>query len=56
VSEGRERRDASSDKRPLKVLAFDDEARFGLINRHRRRRNCPQGFRPPYTVRRAYEE
>jgi transposase len=37
----------------LKVLAFD-EARFGLINWHRRR-YCPKGFRPPYTVRRAYE-
>jgi putative transposase len=35
------------------VLAFD-EARFGLINWHRRR-YCPKGFRPPYTVRRAYE-
>jgi transposase len=37
----------------LKVLAFD-EARFGLINWHRRR-YCPKGFRPPYVVRRAYE-
>jgi putative transposase len=34
-------------------LAFD-EARFGLINWHRRR-YCPKGFRPPYVVRRAYE-
>src|SRR5215218_6799196 len=32
----------------LKVLAFD-EARFGLINWHRRR-YCPKGFRPPYIV------
>ena len=38
---------------PLKVLAFD-EARFGLINWHRRR-YCPKGFRPPYVVRRSYE-
>ena len=37
----------------MKVLAFD-EARFGLINWHRRR-YCPKGFRPPYTVRRAYK-
>jgi transposase len=37
----------------LKVLAFD-EARFGLINWHRRR-YCPKGFRPPYVVRRSYE-
>lgn len=37
----------------MKVLAFD-EARFGLINWHRRR-YCPKGFRPPYIVRRAYE-
>lgn len=34
-------------------MAFD-EARFGLINWHRRR-YCPEGFRPPYIVRRAYE-
>jgi transposase len=34
-------------------LAFD-EARFGLINWHRRR-YCPKGFRPPYIVRRAYK-
>ena len=40
-------------KKHLKVLAFD-EARFGLINWHRRR-YCPSGFRPPYTVRRVYE-
>src|SRR4051812_46752793 len=39
--------------KPLKVLAFD-EARFGLINWHKRR-YCPKGFRPPYTVRRAYK-
>jgi transposase len=39
--------------KPLKVLAFD-EARFGLINWHRKR-YCPQGFRPPYIVRRAYK-
>ena len=37
----------------MKVLAFD-EARFGLINWHRRR-YCPKGFRPPYIVRRTYE-
>lgn len=37
----------------LKILAFD-EARFGLINWHRRR-YCPRGFRPPWVVRRAYE-
>jgi transposase len=35
-------------------LAFD-EARFGLINWHKRRRYCPKGFRPPYIVRRADE-
>ena len=35
------------------MLAFD-EARFGLINWHRRR-YCPKGFRPPYIVRRSYE-
>jgi transposase len=34
-------------------MAFD-EARFGLINWHRRR-YCPKGFRPPYLVRRRYE-
>jgi transposase len=34
-------------------LAFD-EARFGLINWHRRR-YCPRGFRPPYIVARRYE-
>ena len=39
--------------KPLKVLAFD-EARFGLINWHRRR-YCPMGFRPPYVVKRAYK-
>jgi transposase len=38
--------------KPLKI--FFDEARFGLINWHRRR-YCPKGFRPPYVVRRAYE-
>jgi transposase len=40
----------------LKVLAFD-EARFGLINWHRRR-YCPKGFHPPYVayvVRRSYK-
>lgn len=37
----------------MKVLAFD-EARFGLINWHRRR-YCPFGFRPPYIVKRSYE-
>ena len=35
------------------MMAFD-EARFGLINWHRRR-YCPKGFRPPYTVRRSYK-
>jgi hypothetical protein len=39
--------------KPLKVLAFD-EARFGLINWHRRR-YCPRGFRPPYIVKRSYK-
>jgi transposase len=34
-------------------LAFD-EARFGLINWHKKR-YCPKGFRPPYVVQRAYE-
>jgi transposase len=34
-------------------MAFD-EARFGLINWHRRR-YCPMGFRPPRIVRRVYE-
>jgi transposase len=53
VSSGSEERDWSSGK-PLKVLAFD-EARFGLINWHRRR-YCPKGFRPPWVVRRAYDE
>jgi hypothetical protein len=39
--------------KPLpKVLAFE-EARFGLINWHRRR-YCPMGFRPPWIVKRAY--
>jgi len=52
-AQGEERNDCPSGKKPLKVLAFD-EARFGLINWHRRR-YCPKGFRPPYTVRRAYE-
>jgi transposase len=52
VSAKGEERSRSSGK-PLKVLAFD-EARFGLINWHKRR-YCPKGFRPPYTVRRAYE-
>lgn len=42
-----------SSGKPLKILAFD-EARFGLINWHRRR-YCPKGFRPPYTVRHAYK-
>jgi DDE superfamily endonuclease len=37
----------------LKVLAFD-EARFGLINWHKRR-YCPQGFRPPWIVKRSYK-
>jgi len=32
-----------------------DEARFGLINWHRRR-YCPKGFRLPYTVRRSYNK
>ena len=35
------------------MLAFD-EARFGLINWHRRR-YCPAGFRPPYVVKRSYK-
>ena len=39
-------------EKPLKVVAFD-EARFGLINWHRRR-YCPRSFRPPYIVRRSY--
>src|SRR5215207_1038860 len=43
----------SEPSKPLKVLAFD-EARFGLINWHRRR-YCPKGFRPPYIVRRSYK-
>ena len=34
-------------------MAFD-EARFGLINWHKKR-YCPKGFRPPYVVHRAYE-
>lgn len=34
-------------------MAFD-EARFGLINWHKKR-YCPRGFRPPYVVHRAYE-
>ena len=47
------RQSSDSTNKPLKILAFD-EARFGLINWHRRR-YCPKGFRPPYVVRRAYE-
>jgi hypothetical protein len=48
------RSEDQAEKKPLKILAFD-EARFGLINWHRRR-YCPKGFRPPYeVVRRAYE-
>jgi hypothetical protein len=39
--------------KPLKVMAFD-EARFGLINWHRRR-YCTRGFRPPWIVRRRHE-
>ncbi|MDQ3521787.1 MAG: IS630 family transposase [Gemmatimonadota bacterium] len=35
------------------MTAFE-EARFGLINWHRRR-YCPKGFRPPHVVRRRYE-
>ncbi len=35
-------------------MAFDDEARFGLISWHRRR-YCPTGFRPPYIVKRSYK-
>lgn len=31
-----------------------DEARLGLINWHKRR-YCPKGVRPPWTVRREYE-
>jgi len=31
-----------------------DEARFGLINWHKRR-YCPSGVRPPWVVRREYE-
>ncbi len=31
-----------------------DEARFGLINWHKRR-YCPRGVRPPWVVRREYE-
>ena len=34
-------------------MAFD-EARFGLINWHKRR-YCPKGFRPPYVVRHSYK-
>lgn len=34
-------------------MAFD-EARFGLINWHRKR-YCPKGYRPPYIVHRRYE-
>lgn len=34
-------------------MAFD-EARFGLINWHRKR-YCPEGYRPPYLVHRRYE-
>ena len=51
MSAGSEERNCSG--KPLKIMAFD-EARFGLINWHRRR-YCPRGFRPPYVVRRAYE-
>jgi hypothetical protein len=48
VSAGGEEERNSSSGKPLKVLAFE-EARFGLIDWHRRRRYCPKGFRPPYT-------
>ena len=51
-AEGEERNYGSG--KPLKVLAFD-EARFGLINWHQRR-YCLKGFRPPWVVRRAYDE
>ena len=34
-------------------MAFD-EARFGLINWHKRR-YCPKGFRPPWIVKRSYK-
>jgi hypothetical protein len=51
--EGVKERHCEGGKKPLKVLALD-EARFGLINWHRRR-YCPPGFRPPYVVKRSYE-
>jgi hypothetical protein len=49
----KERHCQQDGKKPLKVMAFD-EARFGLINWHRRR-YCPPGFRPPWIVKRAYK-
>jgi hypothetical protein len=48
-----ESKECNRSGKPLRILAFD-EARFGLINWHRKR-YCPKGFRPPYVVRRAYE-
>ena len=36
----------------MRVFSFD-EARFGLINWHRRR-YCPKGVRPPWIVERKY--
>ncbi|MGI8540930.1 MAG: IS630 family transposase [Rubrobacteraceae bacterium] len=48
-----EERERGPSGKPVKVMAFD-EARFGLINWHRRR-YCPEGFRPPRVVRRRYE-
>ena len=52
IEKAKERYHCQEDGKPLKVMAFD-EARFGLINWHRRR-YCPPGFRPPYIVRRSY--
>ncbi len=50
---GEDEEEEEEEEKPLKVMAFD-EARFGLINWHRRR-YCPKGFRPPWIVRRAYK-
>jgi hypothetical protein len=51
IAAGSEQR-ASSGKL-IKILTFN-EAHFELINWHRRR-YCPKGFHPPYTLRRIYE-
>jgi len=48
----RTRRANTSENKAVRVHSFD-EARFGLINWHRRR-YCPKGVRPPWSVERKY--